>query len=137
MQIIKHCKENLPEIVTGQLLGLNVNSSLEVTNSYPLPIVTDDTEDNIVEYQTEMLRCLREVNVDNNTVGWYLSTFIGSFLNVSVIETQYEHQSNIKKSVVIVYDPLKTSQGALSLKAYRLTDKFMKLYREQSFTQQK
>lgn len=22
-------------------------------------------------YQLEMMRCLREVNVDNNTVGWY------------------------------------------------------------------
>lgn len=25
-------------------------------------------------YQLEMMRCLREVNIDNNTVGWY-STF--------------------------------------------------------------
>jgi hypothetical protein len=23
-------------------------------------------------YQLEMMRCLREVNVDNNTVGWYV-----------------------------------------------------------------
>jgi translation initiation factor 3 subunit H len=26
-------------------------------------------------YQLEMMRCLREVNVDNNTVGWYDKTF--------------------------------------------------------------
>ena len=23
------------------------------------------------DYQLDMMRCLREVNVDNNTVGWY------------------------------------------------------------------
>ena len=29
-----------------------------------------DDEDG-VQYQMDMMRCLREVNVDNNTVGWY------------------------------------------------------------------
>jgi hypothetical protein len=37
LKIIKHCRENLPELVTGQLLGLDVNSTLEVTNSFPFP----------------------------------------------------------------------------------------------------
>jgi len=86
------------------------------------------------EYQIEMLRCLREVNVDNNNVGWYSSTYMGSFLNEQTIETQYNYQERIPNCVVVIYDPLKTSQGALSLKAYRLTQSFMKLYRTQSFT---
>lgn len=30
-------------------------------------------------YQLEMMRCLREINVDNNMVGWYQSTYSGSF----------------------------------------------------------
>jgi hypothetical protein len=33
-----------------------------------------------VEYQFEMMRCLRDVNIDSNTVGWYQSTFLGSYL---------------------------------------------------------
>ncbi|MCL7032414.1 hypothetical protein MKW94_020103, partial [Papaver nudicaule] len=65
LKIIKHCKESSPALVTGQLLGLDVGSVLEVTNCFPFPL--------------EMMRCLREVNVDNNTVGWYQSTLLGSF----------------------------------------------------------
>mgnify|MGYP001810755843 CR=1 FL=1 len=30
-------------------------------------------------YQLEMMRCLRDVNADNNTVGWYQSTISGSY----------------------------------------------------------
>jgi translation initiation factor 3 subunit H len=143
LKIIKHCKENLPELVTGQLLGLDVDSTLEVTDCFPFPTRVrddeDDREDSMggAEYQIEMLRCLREVNVDNNNVGWYSSTYLGSFLNEQTIETQYNYQERIPKCVVVIYDPLKTSQGALSLKAYRLTQSFMQLYRTQTFTKER
>lgn len=30
----------------------------------------EDDETDGANYQLEMMRCLREVNVDNNTVGW-------------------------------------------------------------------
>jgi len=82
------------------------------------------------------MRCLREVNVDNNTVGWYTSTYLGSFLHEGMIDTQYNYQATIKKCVVIVFDPLKTAQGLLSLKAFRLSQSFMDLYSKQSFTKE-
>jgi len=142
LKIIKHCKENLPELVTGQLLGLDIGTTLEVTNCFPYPSKTgeedEESQDSTLggaEYQIEMMRCLREVNVDNNTVGWYSSTYMGSFISEGSIETQYNYQEKInKKCVMLVYDPLKTSQGILTLKAYRLTLAFMELYKNQSFT---
>jgi len=142
LKIIKHCKENLPELVTGQLLGLDVGNTLEVTNCFPYPSKSADEDEESTdstmggaEYQIEMMRCLREVNVDNNTVGWYSSTYMGSFINEGSIETQYNYQDKInKKCVMIVYDPLKAAQGILSLKAYRLTVAFIELYKSQSFT---
>jgi len=45
MKLIKHCHENLPDLVTGQLLGLDVNSTLEVTNSFPFPQREDESVD--------------------------------------------------------------------------------------------
>jgi len=144
LKIIKHCKENLPELVTGQLLGLDVGTTLEVTNCFPYPSKTGEEDEepqdsNLggAEYQIEMMRCLREVNVDNNTVGWYSSTYMGSFISEGSIETQYNYQEKInKKCVMLVYDPLKTSQGILTLKAFRLTLAFMELYKNQSFTKE-
>ena len=35
MKVIKHCKENLPDNVTGLLLGSDNGSTLEVTHSFP------------------------------------------------------------------------------------------------------
>jgi len=54
-----------------------------------------------------MMRHLREVNVDNNTVGWYTSTYLSSFLSESLIQDQFNYQTTISKCVVVVYDPLK------------------------------
>jgi hypothetical protein len=70
LKMIKHCRENLPDLVTGQLLGLDVDRSLEVTNCFPFPSSADneDGDEAGTQYQIEMMRCLREVNVDSNTV---------------------------------------------------------------------
>lgn len=136
LRIVKHCREAQPSLVTGQLLGLDIGSTLEVTSCFPFPSRAgeDDDEDQGANYQLEMMRCLREVNVDNNTVGWYQSTYLGSYQTVEFIETFLNYQDNIKRCVCIVYDPTRSSQGILALKALRLTDSFMNIYRTTDFT---
>ncbi|EGG18459.1 Mov34/MPN/PAD-1 family protein [Cavenderia fasciculata] len=142
MKIIKQCKEHLPELVPGQLLGLDLGTTLEVSNCFPFPNPRDsdegDSSEGIAEYQLEMMRFLREVNIDSNTVGWYTPTYLNSFFNESVIETQFNYQATInQKCVVLVYDPIKTSQGTLSLRCYRLTQPFMALFKDQEFSREK
>ncbi|KAF2070631.1 hypothetical protein CYY_008055 [Polysphondylium violaceum] len=141
LKIIKQCKEYLPDLVPGQLLGLDIGTSLEVSNCFPFPNPRDQEDENsesIAEYQLEMMRYLRDVNIDSNTVGWYTPTYLNSFFNESVIETQYNYQATInQKCVVIVYDPIKTSQGTLSLKCYRLTQSFMELFKEHPFSRER
>jgi len=62
LKIIKHCKEN-PEVVTGQLLGLDLASTLEITNCFAFPSkLGEDDEDADTEgqeYQMDVMRCLR------------------------------------------------------------------------------
>jgi len=132
LKIIKHCQENVPKVVTGSLLGLDIKDNLEVTNCFPFP--SDNNAEND-EYQIEMMKCLRTVNVDNNIVGWYQSAMLGSFLNSSVVDVQYDYQKDIPSSVVIVYDPYRTSAGRLGIKAYRLTDSYMQSYKGQTASQ--
>jgi len=144
LKIIQHCQEALPAFVTGQLLGLDIGRTLEVTNCFPFPRKDDaeqqrgnadeDADDDGAEYQMEMMRCLREVNVDNNTVGWYQSTYFSSFIDESCVETQFNYQENIKNCVVLIYDPSRTRAAGLALRAFRLTEAFMALYKEGKIT---
>ena len=103
-----------------------------------------------------MMRMLREVNVDNNCVGWYRSTYLGSFINAETVEMQFHYQETLPNSVVLVYDPFRTTRGNLgmfyffdlfgaghnspstptndiALRAFRLSDTFMSHYRSKKF----
>lgn len=48
LKIAKHCKEtlNTNAVVTGQLLGLDVGQTLEVTDCFPFPVSGLDTHNN-------------------------------------------------------------------------------------------
>ncbi|KAF9428698.1 hypothetical protein BGZ94_001395 [Podila epigama] len=134
LKIVKHCRESIPATVTGQLMGLDVNGVLEVTHSFPMPKNQESEEFEGSQYQLQMMRCLREVNVDDNSVGWYQSTNMGNFMNQSLIEHQFEFQQALNKSVLIIHDVSRSSMGNLNLRALRLTPAFMKLYKENKFT---
>jgi len=60
-------------------------------------------------------------------VGFYQSTPFGSCFNDTFVESLFDYQSSVEDSVVLVYDPIKTMQGNLSLKAYRLSESALKL----------
>jgi len=59
--------------------------------------------------------------------------FLGSFLDAGIVETQHSYQQHIPNSVCVVYDPFRTADGYLALKAYRLTEPFMALFEKQTF----
>ncbi len=140
LQIAKHARDSQPSLVTGQLLGLDVGSTLEVTSSFPFPSQSssenannkeDIQEEEGAHYQLEMMRMLREVNVDNNTVGWYQSTIMGSYFTEELIETFIDYAESIERCVCIIYDPtVNDSDGQFGLKAIRLTDAFLKTHKE-------
>lgn len=123
MKIVKHCQDALPSMVTGSLLGLAVEGGImEITHAFPSPDSGKDDEID-EEYQMEMMRMLREVNVDNNCVGWYQSMYMGIYSTSSVLETQLSYQTDLSpNAVVLLYDPLQTAHGTFCLKAFRLSD---------------
>jgi len=144
LKIIKHCQEaegtGNSSLVQGVLLGLVESDSkcLEVTNCFPHPKHNDDDEsfDEAI-YQVEMMRKLRHVNIDHLHVGWYQSSYFGMYFNRALLDSQYSYQNSIKESIVIIYDPLRTSKGHLALKALRLSPMMMDLYKENIFTADK
>ena len=152
MKIIRHCSQSYPTPATGFLVGMDKNANLEVTNAYPFPVVeappTDgyhDTPANLassaprakanISYQAEMIRKLREVNIDANNTGWYTSTNLGHFVQSTFIENQVHYQKDInERTVALVHDVSRSSQASLSLRAFRLSPAFMTAYRENKFT---
>lgn len=143
MKIMKHCNESLPTMVAGSLLGIDIDGVLEVTYSYPFPAprvqnvddehVMEDVDS--TEYQIEMMKMLRDVNMDNNCVGWYQSTFMETIHTIDVVNYQYTYQCSDElsdNSVVIIYDPVQSRKGTLVLKAFRLSEEFMKIRADKS-----
>ena len=79
------------------------------------------------EFQLEMMRMLKEVNVDNNCVGWYQSMYLGIYSTSNLLENQLSYQTDLSpNAVVILYDPMQTANGNMVLKAYRLSDETIK-----------
>lgn len=149
MKIIKHCQENFPLTVMGQLLGMDVDDQLEITNCYPFMTqpgaangaVPEGLDLEVFEreqqqYQRDMMWCVREVNIDHQVVGWYQSTGsqMGSFLTTQWIDTQFDYQKHLNNIVCLVYDPVRTEEGTLSVQAYRLTKSFMEVMEKGDFS---
>ena len=136
--MIKHCEEEggPNSEVQGVLLGLVTDNQLEVTNCFALPKHEDETVEDM-EYQIKMIRHFRNANVDHLLVGWYQSNPYGSSLHkFDTLDSQYHYQNAIAESVVLLYDPVRTQKGFLSVKAFRLTNAALKLKKENQFTQQ-
>ncbi|KAG5983503.1 Eukaryotic translation initiation factor 3 subunit H [Claviceps digitariae] len=151
MKIAKHCSSTFPTIATGSIVGMDQNNVLEVTNTFQFPTIDSATAEGHqndtssiaaaaprqkanIAYQNEMIRYLKEVNIDANNVGWYTSATMGNFVNMGFIENQYHYQKENEKAIALVYDTSKSSQGNLALRAFRLTNSFMAVYKEGKFT---
>lgn len=135
LQIMKHCKQHVPFPVTGTLLGLDVGDTLQVTHSFGnVPKGGEEgrgSKDQDEEgYEKEMLKKLREVNVDSENVGWYQTTHLGQFFSEEIINQQWWYQDKIPKSIILVYDPLQSAIGKAAFKAFRLSNAFMAKYTE-------
>ncbi|TLD30641.1 hypothetical protein PspLS_02174 [Pyricularia sp. CBS 133598] len=153
MKIAKHCSSSFPTIATGSIVGMDNDTLVEVTNSLNFPTVDVANVDSHqserdasaqaaaaprskanLMYQAEMIKHLREVNVDANCVGWYTSATMGNFVTMSFIENQAHYQRENPKAIALVHDVSRSSQASLSLRAFRLSTAFMTALKENKFT---
>jgi translation initiation factor 3 subunit H len=130
LKIAKHSQENMPELISGFLVGIDEEDTLYISNAFPIPNGMSGEDSH--NYQLNVLKHCESVNFDAYNVGWYQSTYLGSYINETLIRNQYTYQTNPKttnKCVALIYDQMKTVRtGSLSIKALRLTDQFIKSY---------
>ncbi|KAI9445202.1 hypothetical protein H4582DRAFT_2182400 [Lactarius indigo] len=137
-KIVKHSSESHSS-VHGLLLGLDLDGTLEVTNSFPLPHNSGDDDEKSSKttsrYQTAMLRSLKEVRADDSVVGFYQSTTMGAFYSQTIIDTQAIHQEKLRQGgVVVVHDLSRANRGNASFRAFRLSKDFLDAYRRPPFS---
>ncbi|OMJ21338.1 Eukaryotic translation initiation factor 3 subunit H [Smittium culicis] len=132
-KIIKHAREHFPRSVNGQILGLEIKGTVEVTNSFPFP--TNNSSDEDLSYRSEMQNYMQEVNMESNPIGWYLSTRTSNFLQKATLDAMNSHQEELSsKAILLVYDAERSEQGSLSLRAFQLSDSYLALHKNNSFT---
>lgn len=165
MRIIKHSTTTFPTPATGCLVGMDINTELQITNSFPFPASNPENQQQAsasnpadpyhqadqaalalaaprakssATYAGEMIKFLREVNVDAQGVGWYMSCSMGNFVSQAFVENQAFYQrGSEERTVALVFDTARTSAGSLNLKAYRLSPSFMAAYKEGKFTSER
>jgi len=138
-KIVQHGREAPSASAHGLLLGLDLDGVLEVSNSFPLPSHTSEDDDksskSIARYQASMLRSLKEVQGDDNVVGFYQATVLGAFFNQTLVDTQAIHQERLRHGgVAIVHDVSQAARGSASFRAFRLTSSFMDAYKRGNFS---
>jgi translation initiation factor 3 subunit H len=148
MKIVKHVdlefyagiSEVAGETCQGILTGLiSVDDKrLEITNCFPTPrsevlLEGDETnasayaQDNKQDETIDMLKRFRNMNIDYELVGFYQAHLFGACFNHDVFLSMVDYQLNNPDAVVLIYDPVRTRQGLLTLKAYRLSRKALEL----------
>ena len=57
----------------------------------------------LVQYQVNVLKKLRSINIDYHQVGWYQSTYLSSHVTKDFLESHVRYQQAIEESVVLIY----------------------------------
>lgn len=90
LKLIRHVREALPEVVGGQLLGLAVGDTLEVSHCFPInqfnpedDLSEDEQAARNQEDTLTMMKLLRTVNVDSNSVRKERNGLLGPFYSHS------------------------------------------------------
>ncbi|KAL1753303.1 hypothetical protein FB107DRAFT_218099 [Schizophyllum commune] len=138
-KIMKHAAESTTPNANGLLLGLDLDGTLEVSNSFALPAHLSDEDDkankSMARYQASMIRSLKEVQGDDGVVGFYQATTLGAFFNQTLIETQVANQERLRHGgVVVVHDLTQAARGVAAFRAFRLTPAFLDAYKSSNFS---
>ena len=104
-KIVKHSSES-SQAVLGLLIGIDLDGTLEVSNSFPLPANASEEEDkstkSLARYQASMLRSLKEVQADDAIVGFYQSNTLGAFYKQTLLDLQALHQEKLRHGGIVV-----------------------------------
>lgn len=112
----------------GQLLGLVNEDYIELTSSYPLLEVQEDSYEEEMRSYEKTITCVNQnFNIDNNKVGWYYISNANDYLSSDVFYSNLNYASNKMYSIFMVYDCVEARSGSpCPFKVYFLSDAWLK-----------
>ncbi|GMM37177.1 hypothetical protein DASC09_045020 [Saccharomycopsis crataegensis] len=136
LKIVKHASKHFPTPVSGPLLGLDTNQKvLNVSHAFPFPTIGESNEGysyrikSNQKYVHDLTEQMKIAGHATQFVGWYQSTTSANFLNHFTIDNLLGAQiNNNANSILFVHDASKLKKGILSLRAFRLSENFVKAY---------
>jgi translation initiation factor 3 subunit H len=135
LRIAKHAAQSVPNTVSGLLLGVDVHENLlKISQSYSFPSYSTDNSSpykskNNVKFQDDLIEELKEAGSSVQYLGFYQSAVSGKFINEQILETMATNQlKSTPNAVLLVHDPLKSKYGLLSLKAFRVSEAYLKTF---------
>ncbi|ODQ57894.1 hypothetical protein WICANDRAFT_33790, partial [Wickerhamomyces anomalus NRRL Y-366-8] len=133
LKIVKHASEQYPHTAAGPLLGVDLQTGLlKISHSYSYPSSSEEGTPlrirSNVKYQDELVAQLKENKLAVQLMGWYQASNSGKFINESVLESLASNQLKNNNSILLIHDSSKAKYGVLSLRAFRLTEQFLKVY---------
>lgn len=117
----------------GQLLGWVKNDYIELTNSYPLLEVNDESyEEETNHYERTLTSVNQNFNIDNNKVGWYYISNSNDYLSSDVFYSNLNYGAKKMYSIFIVYDCIEARSGSsMPFKAYFISEAWMKAVKQE------
>lgn len=144
-KIIKHGRDakSTASNISGILLGIDLQGTLEVSNSFPLPSTTggpkgggddDDAKASHARYQAGMLRQLSFVSGDTTVVGSYHIVSMGQVYKQTILDALVGQIEKVRHGgIAIVHDLSQAARGNASFKAFRLSPGYLAAHKSGRF----
>ncbi|KAG8911207.1 hypothetical protein FRC01_005845 [Tulasnella sp. 417] len=143
-KIIKHGRDakSTASNVSGTLLGIDLQGTLEVSNSFPLPSTSggskggddDESKASHARYQASMLRQLSFVSGDTTVVGSYHIVSMGQVYKQTILDALVGQMDKVRHGgIAIVHDLTQAARGNSSFKAFRLSPGYLAAHKSGKF----
>lgn len=139
-------------VITGPIYGFDgvEDNIISVTHTIAFPTYNNintnasgiedffNLRSSNTKFQQDYLEKLKLADYTANLLGWFVCSTGGKFISQSLIESLYQLQETFRNnkseipSLLIVYDPLKSKNGYLSLKCFKLSDSFLKTIKSEN-----
>uniref|UniRef100_A0AC35U3I7 MPN domain-containing protein n=1 Tax=Rhabditophanes sp. KR3021 TaxID=114890 RepID=A0AC35U3I7_9BILA len=126
MKMVKYANDLIPMEVMGLLLGEFVDDyTIKVVDVFAMPQKSSTATVECIDplYQVKMVELLKKSGRPEEIVGWYHSHVgIGCVLSRIDLKTQKTFEAMNPRSIAVVFDPVSSVKGSLSLGCYRSRD---------------